>query len=99
MNGSVPIPARAGGIQPARTGSNSGPDAVVDELLAMHNFFDASDTVQVMYEMLRCVALDELSIDAAAVTFGLSPQSFYRAKEAFEQRGLAGLLRFRESQT
>ena len=58
------------------------------------DFLDRSDLVQVMYEMIRCVALDELSVNAAAAAFGVSPQIFRSAKAAFEQEGLPGLLRF-----
>jgi DNA-binding response OmpR family regulator len=48
--------------------------------------------VQVKYEMLRRVAVDGVSIQDAARAFGLSHQTFYRAKTDFEEGGVAGLL-------
>lgn len=56
-------------------------------------FLNRSDVVQVMYEMIRCVALHKLSVSAAVAVFGVSPRVFYRAKRVFDQYGLAGLLR------
>jgi DNA-binding winged helix-turn-helix (wHTH) protein len=62
-------------------------------------FLDRNDIVQVMYEMIRCVVLDELSVGAAAAAFGVSPQVFHSAKQAFENDGLAGLLRLADPTT
>jgi DNA-binding response OmpR family regulator len=72
---------------------NPNPEAVVDEQFSGHgSFFDARDIVQVKYEMLRRVANGQ-SIDEAIRAFGFSSrQSFYRARIAFEQKGLAGLI-------
>src|SRR5262249_30880345 len=38
------------------------------------------------------VAIDGISVHDAAAAFGLSHQTFYRAKADFEQSGLAGLV-------
>jgi DNA-binding winged helix-turn-helix (wHTH) protein len=72
---------------------NPTPEAVLDEQFAIGgSFFDARDIVQVKYEMLRRVANGQ-SIDEAIRAFGFSSrQSFYRARLAFEQKGLAGLM-------
>jgi transposase len=55
-------------------------------------FFDARDLVQVKYEMLRRVRIDERQVSETAAAFGLSRPSFYAARSAFEQEGLPGLL-------
>ncbi len=72
---------------------NPNPEAVLDEQFTTNdNFFDARDIVQVKYEMLRRVANGQ-SIDEAIRAFGFSSrQSFYRARLAFQQSGLAGLM-------
>jgi transposase len=55
-------------------------------------FFDANDLLQVKYEMLRHARQDGVTKAEAAELFGLSRPTFYQAKAAFEQAGLAGLL-------
>jgi DNA-binding response OmpR family regulator len=72
---------------------NPNAEAVLDQQFASDgSFFDARDIVQVKYEMLRRVANGQ-SIDEAIHAFGFSSrQSFYRARVAFEQKGLAGLM-------
>src|SRR5690349_24012334 len=77
---------------------NPQPEAVVDEqFTGTDEFFDPRDIAQVKYEMLRRVANGN-SIAEALRAFGFSSrQSFYRARAAFEQRGLAGLVPVRRS--
>ena len=75
--------------------TNSNSPAVTDELFASSGFFDASDLVQVKYEMLRRVAIDGISVRDATHAFGFSRQAFYLAKADFEQNGLPGLLPFK----
>ena len=72
---------------------NPRPQAVVHTLFQGGAFFDPRDLLQVKYEMLRQVRVDRDSIKEAARAFGLSRPSFYQAQTAFEQGGLAGLLR------
>ncbi|HSS10164.1 MAG TPA: helix-turn-helix domain containing protein [Acidimicrobiales bacterium] len=55
-------------------------------------FFFASDKVQVKYEMLRCHAVDGLSVTAAAAAHGYSRAGFYLVEAAFEREGMAGLV-------
>lgn len=71
---------------------HSRPDDVTDELFATHEFFDPRDLVQVKYEMLRRVQIDQLSVSQAAATFGFSRPSFYQILAAFQQAGLPGLI-------
>lgn len=68
------------------------PDRVTDELFCDNPFFDARDSVQVKYEMLRRVRVDGHSVSRAAASFGLSRPTYYQARAAFERDGLAGLL-------
>jgi DNA-binding winged helix-turn-helix (wHTH) protein/transposase len=75
--------------------TNSNSPAVTDELFASSGFFDATDIVQVKYEMLRRVAIDGISVRDATHAFGFSRQAFYLAKADFEQNGLPGLLPFK----
>jgi transposase len=61
-------------------------------LFAQHDFFDARDTLQVKYEMLRRIQIDGQPINRTATAFGCSRPSFYQAQAAFKAQGLAGLL-------
>ena len=71
---------------------NERPQVVIDELFGGGSFFDPCDMVQVKYEMLRRVANGQ-SVAEAIRAFGFSShQTFYRARAAFEQSGLAGLV-------
>jgi transposase-like protein len=54
-------------------------------------FFDAEDRLQVCYEMLRAPAQGEMTVAGACRAFGVSRQTFYVLRHAFEARGLAGL--------
>ena len=71
---------------------NLRPQNVCDSLFEQDRFFDARDLVQVKYEMLRRVRDGGLSVTAAAATFGFSRPTFYQAQEAFDQKGLPGLV-------
>ena len=68
------------------------PQDVTDPLFHESAFFDVRDIVQVKYEMLRRVRIDERQVSETAAAFGLSRPSFYAARRAFEQDGLPGLL-------
>jgi transposase len=71
---------------------NPHPDTVVAEVFASDGFFDARDLVQVKYEMVRQVEIEDLPVAAAAAAFGFSRQSVYTARAALATRGLAGLV-------
>src|SRR5262245_1020689 len=76
---------------------NPNPRAVIDDPVASGCFFDARDIVQVKYEMLRRVANGQ-SIAETIRAFGFSSrQVFYRARAAFQQSGLAGLVPMKRS--
>lgn len=68
------------------------PQDVTDPLFHESVFFDAHDLVQVKYEMLRRVRIDEQMVSETAAAFGFSRPSFYTARAAFQRDGLPGLL-------
>src|SRR5688500_9221591 len=71
---------------------NPRPKAVTHPLFQGSDFFDADDLLQVKYEMLRWVRIENQSVSESARAFGFSRPSFYQAQSAFEQQGLAGLI-------
>ena len=72
---------------------NPHPEKVKDKtFIKGAPFFDSRDLVQVKYEMLRQVKEEKRSVTDVAASFGFSRPSFYQARDAFEQRGLPGLL-------
>jgi Winged helix-turn helix len=68
------------------------PQDVTDPLFHESAFFDSHDIVQVKYEMLRRVRIDDRQVSETAAAFGFSRPSFYAARTAFQQAGLPGLL-------
>jgi transposase len=71
---------------------NRRPERVTDELFHTDEFFNARDLLQVKYEMLRRVDVDRQPVSRAAAAFGFSRLSFYQARTALAQGGLAGLV-------
>jgi transposase len=74
---------------------NPRPQAVQDPLFNERQaggFFDPQDLVQVKYEMLRRVRVDDQSVTDAAQAYGFSRVAFYQILAAFEQDGLPGLV-------
>ena len=71
---------------------NPEPDSVTHPLFHGNDFFDPDDLVQVKYEMLRQVHIDNSSISESARAFGFSRPSFYQAQAAFQHDGVFGLL-------
>ena len=71
---------------------NPKPKQVKDELFEKYSFFDSNDLIQVKYEMIRRVNTNGWSIKKAAKTFGFSRPSFYKAKKAFEEKRITGLI-------
>lgn len=71
---------------------NPHPENVAHPLFQQGDFFDPDDRLQVKYEMLRQVHVDQRSVSESAHAFGLSRPSFYPAQAAFQQDGLFGLL-------
>lgn len=71
------------------------PDKVKADLLAKSPFFDANDLMQMKYEMLRSVTVDQQPVIEAANVFGLSRVAYYYAWKQYKSHGLAGLLPYR----
>ena len=71
---------------------NPHPQRVRHESFQDSEFFDPEDLLQVKYEMLRQVDIDQQPVSQAAKAFGFSRPSFYQAQSAFQDSGLAGLL-------
>jgi transposase len=72
--------------------TNPHPDSVRDVAFSGSDFFDPRDLLQVRYEMLRRVRTERMPIAEAAVHFGVSRPTFYKAAADFERAGLVGLL-------
>jgi len=47
--------------------------------------------VQVKYEMLRRVSVENASVTAASEEYGVSRPTYYQAKTSFKEAGIAGL--------
>ena len=71
---------------------NLRPEQVGDPLFHQSDFFDAHDLVQVKYEMLRRVQIEQQPISQAAAAFGFSRPTYYQAALDFQNQGLCGLL-------
>ncbi len=71
---------------------NPEPEDVRDPKFQENDFFDPHDIVQVKYEMLRRVSVENASISAAAGEYGVSRPTYYQTKASFEKAGVAGLV-------
>jgi len=71
---------------------NPHPEGVTDPAFTSGAFFDPADLVQVKYEMVRAAGAGGLGAGAAASAFGMARQSYYNARKALAEHGLAGLL-------
>jgi transposase len=71
---------------------NPRPEAVSDPAFGGSEFLDARDLVQVKYEMVRRVRVDQDPVSRTAAAFGFSRPSFYEAAAALDGEGLAGLV-------
>ena len=71
---------------------NPHPEGVTDPAFTSGAFFDPADLVQVKYEMVRAVEAGGMGAGAAASAFGLARQSYYNARKALAEHGLAGLI-------
>jgi len=71
---------------------NLFPESVSDPKFRQLDFFDPRDVVQVKYEMLRRVSVDNVSITEATDEYGVSRPTYYQAKANFEAAGVAGLV-------
>jgi transposase len=71
---------------------NPTPDAVHDPKFQENEFFDPHDIVQVKYEMLRRVSVENASVSAATEEYGVSRPTYYQTKATFDKGGVAGLV-------
>lgn len=71
---------------------NPRPEGVIDPKFREGHFFDPRDLVQVKYEMLRRVRVENVAVSQAVEEFGFSRPTFYEAQASFGQEGLAGLV-------
>jgi transposase len=55
-------------------------------------FFDSRDIVQVKYEMLRRVSIENASVIDATEEYGVSRPTYYQTKANFDKAGVAGLV-------
>ncbi len=71
---------------------NPTPEKVRDPRFRENEFFDPSDLVQVKYEMLRRVSIENASVIDATDEYGVSRPTYYQTKANFDTAGVAGLV-------
>lgn len=71
---------------------NPAADRVRDPKFREGEFFDPQDLVQVKYEMLRRVRVEETSVTDAAEEYGFSRPTYYQASAQFGAAGIVGLV-------
>lgn len=72
---------------------NPAPENVRDPKFRESEFFDPRDVVQVKYEMLRRVSVENASVTDVAQEYGVARPTFYQAKVRLAEAGIAGLVR------
>ena len=65
---------------------------ITDELFQTLTFFDPRDLVQVKYEMLRRVSVENVLVTDATEDYGVSRPTYYQAKANLAEAGIAGLV-------
>ena len=71
---------------------NPAPERVRDPRFQGNEFFDPHDIVQVKYEMLRRVSVENASVSATTEDYGVSRPTYYQTKASFDKAGVAGLV-------
>ncbi|MHC4933630.1 MAG: helix-turn-helix domain-containing protein [Planctomycetota bacterium] len=71
---------------------NPAPEKVLDPKFREGEFFDPRDVVQVKYEMVRRVSVENASVTDTARDYGVSRVTYYQARANLEQAGIAGLV-------
>jgi transposase len=71
---------------------NPTPDEVRDPKFQVNEFFDPHDIVQVKYEMLRRVSVENAPVTVATGEYGVSRPTYYQTKASFDKGGIAGLV-------
>jgi transposase len=71
---------------------NASPEKVNDPKFRESEFFDPRDIVQVKYEMLRRVRVENATVTDAAEEYGFSRPAYYQAAVNYDKAGIAGLV-------
>jgi transposase len=71
---------------------NPHPERIRDALFLTHPFFDPRDLVQVKYELLHRVVVEDQPVGVTAAAFGCSRVTVHQLRKRFEAEGLAGLM-------
>jgi len=71
---------------------NPTPEKVRDPKFQESEFFDPRDAVQVKYEMLRRVSIDNASVTEVSDEYGISRPTYYQARANFDSAGITGLV-------
>src|SRR5215472_11082606 len=71
---------------------NPAPEKVHDPKFRDSDFFDPRDIVQVKYELLRRVSVENASVTNATEEYGVSRPTYYQTKVSFDEAGIAGLV-------
>jgi transposase len=71
---------------------NPAPEKVLDAKFRDNEFFDPRDLVQVKYEMLRRVSIENAAVIEVVQAFGVSRPTYYHARASLDQAGIAGLV-------
>jgi transposase len=71
---------------------NPTPAKVRDPKFRDNEFFDPRDLVQVKYELLRRVSVENTSVAGATEEYGVSRPTYYQTKANFDKAGVAGLV-------
>ena len=94
----TPMPAR-NRSEPAKVKAlreegtlNAAPERVRDPKFQENEFFDARDLVQVRYELLRRVSVENASVTDATEEYGVSRPTYYQTRASFDKAGVAGLV-------
>ena len=76
---------------------NPSPEKVRDPKFQESEFFDPRDIVQVKYEMLRRVSVENAPVTDAAEEYGVSRPTYYQAQANFDEQGSQGWCRRNEA--
>ena len=71
---------------------NPAAEKIRDPKFQDNEFFDPRDIVQVKYEMLRRVSVENVPVTDATEDYGVSRPTYYQAKANFAEAGIAGLV-------
>lgn len=71
---------------------NPTPAKVRDPKFQANEFFDPRDLVQVRYELLRRVFVENASVTDVTEEYGVSRPTYYQTRASFDKAGVAGLV-------